>query len=134
MPHRAHKAWAGRLATPTHRLVESFTTSLPFDRRLYAHDIAGSIAHCEMLARQRIVPRREARRIIGALQDIRKELDRGKFRTSRADEDIHMAVERRLIEKLGPLGGKLHTARSRNDQVALDLRLFLREQSHAIQT
>jgi argininosuccinate lyase len=134
MPRRVHKAWAGRLTTPTHRLVESFTTSLPFDRRLYAYDIAGSIAHCEMLARQRIVPQREAQRIIAALRAIQREFDTGKFTASPADEDIHMAVERRLIEKIGPVGGKLHTARSRNDQVALDLRLFLRAESYAIRT
>jgi len=126
MPRRVHKAWAGRMAAPTHRLVESFTTSLPFDRRLYPHDIAGSIAHCEMLAKQRIIPKRDAQRIVTALGQIRAELDRGTFKEAAGDEDIHMAVERRLIEKLGPVGGKLHTARSRNDQVALDLRLFLK--------
>jgi argininosuccinate lyase len=134
MSRRVHKAWAGRLTAPTHRLVESFTTSLPFDRRLYAYDIAGSIAHCDMLARQRIVPRREAQRIITALRAIQREFDTGKFTASPADEDIHMAVERRLIEKIGAVGGKLHTARSRNDQVALDLRLFLRAESHAIRS
>src|SRR2546427_12048162 len=101
MPRRVHKAWAGRLAAPTHRLVESFTSSLPFDRRLYAYDIAGSIAHCEMLARQRIVPRREAQRIITALRAIQREFASGKFKAVPADEDIHMAIERRLIEKLG---------------------------------
>jgi argininosuccinate lyase len=129
MPQRTHKAWAGRMAGPTHRLVESFTTSFPFDRRLYAYDIAGSIAHCEMLARQRIIARAHARRIVTALQQIKAEFDAGKFRASPADEDIHMAVERRLIEKVGSVGGKLHTARSRNDQVALDLRLFLRAET-----
>ena len=127
MPRRTHKAWAGRMAEPTHRLVESFTTSLPFDRRLYAHDIAGSIAHCEMLGRQRIIPKADASRIVTALRAIKAEFDAGKFHATPADEDIHMAVERRLIEKVGGVGGKLHTARSRNDQVALDLRLFLRD-------
>jgi len=126
MPQRRHKAWAGRIAQPTHQLVEAFTTSLPFDRRLYPYDIAGSMAHCEMLAKQRIITRREATRIITALRQIRTEFDTGAFRPSPADEDIHMAVERRLIEKIGDVGGKLHTARSRNDQVALDLRLFLK--------
>ncbi|HVO24858.1 MAG TPA: argininosuccinate lyase [Candidatus Margulisiibacteriota bacterium] len=128
MPQRMHKAWAGRMAEPTNRLVESFTTSYPFDRRLYAHDIAGSITHCEMLARQRIIPRTHSQRIITALRQIKAEFDSGRFRPSPADEDIHMAVERRLIEKVGSVGGELHTARSRNDQVALDLRLFLREE------
>ena len=103
MPRRGHKAWAGRLATPTHRLVESFTTSLPFDRRLYRYDIAGSIAHCEMLAKQRIIPRRDAARIIAALRQIRREFDRGTFQPSPHDEDIHMAIERRLIELAGPV-------------------------------
>ncbi len=132
MPQRTHKAWAGRMAEPTDRLVESFTTSFPFDRRLYAHDIAGSIAHCEMLARQRIIPKADAGRIVAALGRIKAEFASGKFRASPGDEDIHMAVERRLIEKVGAIGGKLHTARSRNDQVALDLRLFLREEGTAI--
>ncbi len=123
---RAHKAWAGRMAAPTDRLVESFTTTFPFDRRLYPYDIAGSIAHCEMLGRQRIIRPAEARRIVAALVQIRAEFDGGKFRARPSDEDVHMAVERRLIEKIGADGGKLHTARSRNDQVALDLRLFLK--------
>src|SRR5262249_21234153 len=117
---------------PTHHLVDSFTTSLPVDRRLYAQDIAGSIAHCAMLAKQRIIPKRDAQRIITALRQIRAEFDRGSFRPAPTDEDIHMAVERRLIEKIGPTGGKLHTARSRNDQVALDLRLFLRAEIDTI--
>jgi argininosuccinate lyase len=137
MQRRGHKpnvgkAWAGRMSEPTHPLVESFTTSLPFDRRLFGHDITGSIAHCEMLARQKIIPQREATRIITALRQIRTEFERGTFRSSPADEDIHMAVERRLIEKIGAVGGKLHTARSRNDQVALDLRLYLRDETTRI--
>ncbi len=126
MPHPRHKAWAGRIVAPTHQLVEAFTSSLPFDRRLYGHDITGSIAHCEMLSKQRIIPKRDAQRIIAALRQIRAEFDAGRFRAGPGDEDIHMAIERRLIEKVGAVGGKLHTARSRNDQVALDLRLFLK--------
>jgi len=116
------------MSEPTHHLVESFTTSFPFDRRLYAHDIRGSIAHCEMLARQKIISSAEAARIIRGLKAILKELSTGTFRALASDEDIHMAVERRLIEKVGAVGGKLHTARSRNDQVALDLRLFLKDE------
>ena len=126
MPRAHPKAWAGRMTAPTDRLVESFTTSFPFDRRLYPYDIEGSIAHCEMLAKQRIIGKAEAQRIITALRQIRAEFDTGTFRALPSDEDIHMAVERRLIEKIGAGGGKLHTARSRNDQVALDLRLFLK--------
>jgi argininosuccinate lyase len=132
MQRSGQKAWAGRMAAPTHRLVESFTTSLPFDHRLYAHDIAGSIAHCEMLSRQRIIPKTDAGRIIAALRQILAEFDAGTFRSLPADEDIHMAIERRVIEKIGAVGGKLHTARSRNDQVALDLRLFLRAETQHI--
>ncbi|MFQ5665124.1 MAG: argininosuccinate lyase [Candidatus Binatia bacterium] len=132
MAKREHKAWTGRLGEDTERLVESFTTSFPFDRRLYAYDIAGSIAHCEMLAAQRIIPKRDAARIVAALRRIQAEFDTGEFRPSSADEDVHMAIERRLIEKVGATGGKLHTARSRNDQIALDLRLFLRAEISGI--
>jgi len=110
----------------THPLVDSFTSSFSVDRRLYAFDIEGSIAHCQMLAKQGIVPKREAGRIVRALREIKREFDEGRFRAVPTDEDVHMAVERRLIEKIGAVGGKLHTARSRNDQVALDLRLYLR--------
>ena len=129
MPRRVvrHKAWGGRMAQPTHRLVERFTTSLPVDHRLYSYDIEGSIAHCRMLAKQRIISQRESQRIVSALGAIKREFERRRFRALPEDEDIHMAVERRLIEKIGPLGGKLHTARSRNDQVTLDLRLYLRD-------
>jgi len=121
------------MSEETHPLVESFTTSLPVDRRLYAFDIQGSIAHCTMLAKQRIIPKREADRIVVALRDIEREFAAGRFVPVASDEDVHMAVERRLIEKVGPLGGKLHTARSRNDQVALDLRLYLRHTIRALQ-
>jgi len=124
-----HKAWAGRMAEPTNALVEAFSTSFPFDRRLYAQDIAGSIAHCRMLGCQGIIPRRESTKIIRALKEIKREFELDQFVTNPGDEDIHMAVERRLIEKLGAVGGKLHTARSRNDQVVLDLRLYLREET-----
>lgn len=120
------------MAEPTDRIVENFTTSYPVDCRLYPHDIAGSIAHCRMLARQGIIPHRDATRIVAALKEILREFDSGTFPTDPGDEDIHMAVERRLIEKVGPVGGKLHTARSRNDQVALDLRLYLRAAVAAI--
>jgi len=108
--------------------VEAFTASIDVDSRLYRHDIAGSIAHAKMLARQRIIPARDARKIVRGLKTIEQEIDRGKFVFSPADEDIHMNIERRLSEKIGAAGRKLHTARSRNDQVALDTRLFLREE------
>ncbi|MGH7787851.1 MAG: argininosuccinate lyase [Candidatus Binatia bacterium] len=121
------KAWGGRMAEATHPLVEAFTTSYPIDCRLYPYDIAGSVAHCRMLARQRIIPQRDTQRIVGGLKAIKREFDGGTFRVKPQDEDIHMAIERRLIERIGPTGGKLHTARSRNDQVALDLRLYVRD-------
>ena len=121
------------MAEPTHPLVDAFTSSFPIDRRLYAYDIAGSIAHCEMLARQRIIPQRDAhahrQRRCGRS---RASSSAARFQSSPADEDIHMAVERRLIEKIGAAGGKLHTARSRNDQVALDLRLYSRDETTRI--
>jgi len=132
MPAPRQKAWSGRFAGRTHPLVEEFTNSLPVDRRLYAYDIAGSIAHCRMLAKQRIIPRSAAARIVRALEQVRAEIEGARFRWAASDEDIHMAVERRLIEKIGSTGGQLHTARSRNDQVALDTRLYLRDQIDAI--
>jgi argininosuccinate lyase len=112
--------------------VEAFTASIDVDRRLYRHDIAGSIAHARMLARQRIIGARDAQKIVRGLKAIEREIERGVFPFSPADEDIHMNIERRLTEKIGAAGGKLHTARSRNDQVALDLRLFLRDEVELI--
>ncbi|MCP9470131.1 MAG: argininosuccinate lyase [Nitrospira sp.] len=122
------KAWAGRFRERTHPLVESFTASLATDRRLYAHDIQGSIAHCKTLQKAGVLSAQETRAIARGLEQVKQELDQGRFRFTPQDEDIHMAIERRLIELIGPLGGKLHTGRSRNDQVALDVRLYLREQ------
>ena len=125
---RGRKLWGGRFASGTASSVEAFTASIDVDSRLYRHDIAGSIAHAKMLARQRIIPARDARKIVRGLKTIEQEIDRGRFVFSSADEDIHMNIERRLSEKIGAAGRKLHTARSRNDQVALDTRLFLREE------
>jgi argininosuccinate lyase len=121
------KLWDGRFRERTHRLVETFTSSLPIDRRLFRHDIQGSIAHCHGLERAGVLTRREAARIIRGLEQVLAELEAGRFAFHPEDEDIHMAVERRLTELIGPLGGKLHTGRSRNDQVALDLRLYMKE-------
>lgn len=129
---RSKKAWSGRMAEATHPLVEAFTTSYPIDCRLYPYDIAGSIAHCRMLGKQRIIPARDASRIVGGLGRIRREFERGTFKPQPQDEDVHMAIERRLIELIGPAGGKLHTARSRNDQIALDLRLYVRDAGTAL--
>ena len=121
------KAWSGRFAEPTDRLVEQFTSSLAFDQRLYPYDIQGSIAHCRTLQRAGVFTARESAGLVRGLQAVKAELEGGRFPFSPQDEDIHMAIERRLTELIGPLGGKLHTGRSRNDQVALDLRLFLRD-------
>jgi argininosuccinate lyase len=126
------KLWAGRFRERTHRLVERFTSSLSFDRRLYLHDIRGSIAHCKTLRRAGVLSRKEARALIDGLEKIRAELAADRFVFRSEDEDIHMAVERRLTELVGPLGGKLHTARSRNDQVALDIRLYLKDALAAV--
>jgi argininosuccinate lyase len=120
------KAWAGRFAEPTAEIVERFTTSLPVDRVLYPYDIAGSIAHVHALVAAGLLTPTEGIRLERGLGRVRRELDDGRFPFQAADEDIHMAVERRLTELVGPVGGKLHTGRSRNDQVALDLRLWLR--------
>jgi argininosuccinate lyase len=122
------KAWDGRFREKTDQLVEAFTRSVEVDRRLYAEDIAGSIAHCKTLEKARVLTPTEARAIVRGLESVKRELDRGQFAFAPHDEDIHMAIERRLIEIIGPLGGKLHTGRSRNDQVALDIRLYLRTQ------
>ncbi len=121
------KAWGGRFRENTNRLVEAFTVSVAVDRRLYAHDIQGSIAHCQTLGKARVLSPRETKTIVRGLTLVKAELDRGRFKFSPHDEDIHMAIERRLTELIGPLGGKLHTGRSRNDQVALDIRLYLRD-------
>ena len=129
---RRQKLWGGRFTASTARSVESFTSSIAVDRRLYRHDIAGSIAHAKMLSRRRIITAREGRRIVNGLRAIEREIERGGFRFSSADEDVHMNIERRLIWKIGSVGEKLHTARSRNDQVALDMRLYLREELQAI--
>ncbi|TKS59000.1 MAG: argininosuccinate lyase [Nitrospira sp.] len=122
------KPWDGRFREKTNRLVEGFTVSVAVDRRLYAHDIQGSIAHCKTLGKARVLSPGETRTIVRGLESVKTELDRERFRFAPHDEDIHMAIERRLTELIGPLGGKLHTGRSRNDQVALDLRLYLRDQ------
>jgi argininosuccinate lyase len=122
------KPWAGRFTQPTDAFVEAFTASIDFDQRLYRYDIQGSIAHARMLARQGIIAETEARTIISGLESILDDIEQERFEFSVALEDIHMNIEARLIERIGPVGGKLHTARSRNDQVALDIRLYLRDE------
>ena len=126
------KLWGGRFSGGTADSVEAFTASIAIDSRLYRHDIMGSIAHAKMLGKQRIIPLRDSQKIVRGLAAIQSEIESGKFEFSLVDEDIHMNIERRLTEKIGAAGGKLHTARSRNDQVALDMRLYLRDEVAAI--
>jgi argininosuccinate lyase len=97
------KAWDGRFRERTNRLVEAFTVSVAVDRRLYAHDIQGSIAHCKTLGKARVLTAGETRTIVQGLESVKSELDRGRFRFAPQDEDIHMAIERRLTELIGPL-------------------------------
>ncbi len=110
-----------------------FTASLPFDKRLAFADIKGSTAHVEMLAEQGIIAPEEAERIIGGLKEIKKEVEEGQFPYDLDFEDIHMNIEKRLTEKIGPLGGKLHTGRSRNDQVALDTHVYMKDEIKVVQ-
>jgi len=117
----------GRFHKATDKLVAEYTSAIPYDTRLYPYDIVGSIAHVRMLAKQGIISREEAEIITKGLESIREEIERGRFQFKAELEDIHMNIEARLLEKVGEVGGKLHTARSRNDQIALDLRLFTKE-------
>ena len=126
------KTWGGRFVEKTDRSVEIFTSSHEFDRRLYPYDIQGSIAHCRMLARTGIISEDDAASLVQGLGTIKRELDRGEFRFDDSLEDIHMHIETRLVEEVGKVALKLHTARSRNDQVALDVRMLLREETESI--
>ena len=121
------KLWDGRFREPTDAFVETFTASIPFDRRLYRQDIAGSIAHATMLAHVGVLSPAERDAIVNGLIEIEAEIESGAFEWSVALEDVHMNIESRLIARIGEAGKKLHTGRSRNDQVATDLRLYLRD-------
>ena len=120
------KPWGGRFAEATDAFVETFTASISFDRRLYGYDIQGSIAHANMLANVGILTADECTRIVAGLQAIHKEIDEGQFEWQVSLEDVHMNIESRLIDLIGDTGKKLHTGRSRNDQIATDIRLYLR--------
>ena len=126
------KPWSGRFQKPTAPNVEKFTSSIHYDQRLYSYDIEGSIAHATMLAEQGIIAKAEAQKIVLALKNILTDIAKGKIKFNASDEDIHMAIERELISRIGEAGGKLHTARSRNDQIVLDVRLFLRTEIKGI--
>ena len=128
----SEKPWAGRFNLPTDKFVEEFNASIYFDKRLYKFDIKGSIAHATMLSRQGILEESEARAIVAGLEQVLEEIENGQFEFNIADEDIHMAVEKRLTEIVGPVGGKLHTARSRNDQVAVDVRMYIMYEAETV--
>lgn len=126
------KPWGGRFSEKTDRSVEAFTSSIGVDKRLYAYDIEGSIAHCKMLAKSSIITEEDASSIIQGLEKIKKEIEREKFQFDEGLEDIHMHIESRLLHVAGKVAQKLHTARSRNDQVALDVRMYLRNETAEI--
>jgi len=123
----ANKMWGGRFSTPPAEIMEQINASIDYDRRLYAQDIQGSLAHAAMLAKTGIISETDAKDISQGLEQIGREIEAGDFTFSRALEDIHMNVEDRLKSLIGDAAGRLHTARSRNDQVATDIRLWLRD-------
>ncbi|MCB4204746.1 argininosuccinate lyase [Deferribacterales bacterium Es71-Z0220] len=124
----SEKPWAGRFSLPTDKFVEEFNASIHFDKRFAEYDIKGSMAHVRMLAKQGIILESESEQILEGLKTVLEEIESGKFEFKTEDEDIHMAVEKRLRELIGQVAGKLHTARSRNDQVAVDFRMYLRQE------
>ena len=125
------KLWHGRFQHEVNKAADSFNSSLSFDKRLYRCDITGSIAHCTMLGECGIIPKDDAKKITDALKGILSDIDEGKLEIENA-EDIHSFVENELVSRIGSVGKKLHTGRSRNDQVALDIRMYLRDASRDI--
>ncbi|MCB2183913.1 MAG: argininosuccinate lyase [Desulfobulbaceae bacterium] len=123
------KLWGGRFTEKTAASVEAFTASIHYDSRLYKQDIAGSQAHAKMLVKQGLITAEEGEQIRGGLAEIEQEIEEGRFEFKPELEDIHMNIEKALVDKIGPAGARLHTARSRNDQVNLDIRLYLREET-----
>ncbi|HDZ16038.1 MAG TPA: argininosuccinate lyase, partial [Methylophaga aminisulfidivorans] len=121
------KLSSARLTQPTNKFVEEFTASVQFDQRMFRQDIRGSIAHATMLAEVKVLTNDERDQIIAGLQQIEQEIENDEFEWSIAQEDVHMNIEARLISLIGEVGKKLHTGRSRNDQVATDVRLYLRD-------
>ena len=126
------KSWDGRFKGALDPFIEEFTCSIGIDIKLAEYDIQGSIAHIKMLGKANIISKSDTQKILHGLEEILQEVSNGKFKYTSADEDIHMAVERRLVEKTGEIGSKLHTARSRNDQIVLDERLYLRDEISTI--
>jgi argininosuccinate lyase len=127
-----NKLWGGRFQKDMDEAADKFNASISFDARLYAQDIEGSMAHCRMLAKQEIISDEEATQILEGLLEIKREMDRGELLIDEEHEDIHSLVEKALVEKIGPVGEKLHTGRSRNDQVSLDVRMYTREAIHRV--
>ena len=127
------KLWTGRFQKPLNEIADEFNASIGFDSRMFAQDITGSIAHAEMLAKQGIISESDKAQITAGLSDILEELQSGALAIDEACEDIHMFIEGELTKRIGEVGKKLHTARSRNDQVALDLRMYLRGECGEIQ-
>jgi len=123
----ANKMWGGRFAAGPDRLMEKINASIGFDKRLYAQDIAASKAHCTMLMRQKIISEADGRAILKGLDAVQGEIESGAFEFKTELEDIHLNIEARLAERIGAAAGRLHTARSRNDQVATDFRLWVRD-------
>ncbi|OQX39485.1 MAG: argininosuccinate lyase [Oceanospirillales bacterium LUC14_002_19_P2] len=130
--NNTNQQWGGRFSEPVDAFVARFTASIQFDQRLYRHDIAGSIAHAKMLNKCNLLTDKELADIIAGLEAIRQEIEQGQFEWSIELEDIHMNIEARLTDKIGIAGKKLHTGRSRNDQVATDIRLWLRDEIDTI--
>lgn len=126
------KLWGGRFTKETDELVEQYTASIPFDKRLVYEDIEGSIAHVTMLASCDIISEDEKKQIIDGLQKVKQRVDKDEVDYSISHEDIHMNIEKMLIDEIGPVGGKLHTGRSRNDQVATDFHLYVRNQTETM--
>ena len=122
------KMWAGRFGKETDSRVNDFNSSIRFDSRMYAHDIEGSKAHAAMLAAKGIISEADGKAIVGELEQIKEDIQSGKLEIDLTAEDIHMFVEQELTKRLGDVGKRLHTARSRNDQVAVDIRMYLRDE------
>ena len=122
------KLWGGRFSKDTAAIVDNFNASIEFDQKLYKQDITGSMAHAKMLVKTGIISQEESSKIVQCLNEILRDIEEGKIEFKVSLEDIHMNIETLLIERIGETGKKLHTARSRNDQVAVDIRLYLRDE------
>lgn len=130
----ANTMWGGHFSSGPSEIMQEINQSISFDKKLYAQDIAGSIAHAQMLSKKGILSHAEGKKIINGLKHIKREIEAGKFKFKPELEDIHMNIEARLTDLIGDTAGKLHTARSRNDQVATDFRLYVREACHNLDT